>query len=88
MFKRQFYHVSVTDLNMKRIERYDRALRSFTKKVLHLPKSTATSFQQTKVRDGGLDLPCIFERVMKFLRGQLRKLQTSLHGSLHWHRPS
>ncbi|KAK2721324.1 hypothetical protein QYM36_003564 [Artemia franciscana] len=62
---------------MKRIERYDRALRSFTKKVLHLPKSTATSFLYTKTRDGGLGLPCIFEKVMKFLRGQLRKLQTS-----------
>ncbi|KAK2703594.1 hypothetical protein QYM36_017995 [Artemia franciscana] len=62
---------------MKRIEQYDRALRSFTKKVLQLPKSTATSFLYMKTRDGGLGLPCIFERVMKFLRGQLRNLQTS-----------
>ena len=65
LVQRQFYHVSVADLNMKRIERYDRALRSFTKKVLHLPKSTATSFLYTKTRDGGLGLPCIFEKVPK-----------------------
>ncbi|KAK2705118.1 hypothetical protein QYM36_017230 [Artemia franciscana] len=76
LVQRQFYHVSVADLNMKRIERYDRALCSFTKKVLHLPKSTGTSFLYTKTRDGGLGQPCIFEKVMKFLGGQLRKLQT------------
>ena len=54
----------------------DRALPSFVKKKLHLHKSAPISFLYTKTRDGGLGLPCIYKRVMMFLRGQLRKLRT------------
>ena len=59
------------------LKRYDREVRTFVRKALHLPKDTPNAGLYTKVSDGGLGIPEFSVIVPALKRGALERLSRS-----------
>ena len=56
------------------LERFDREIRTFVRKAIHLPKDTPNAGLYTKVSDGGLGVPRFSVEVPALRRGALERL--------------
>ena len=59
------------------LARFDREVRTFVRKALHLPKDTPNAGLYTKVSDGGLGIPRFSVEVPALKRGALERLSKS-----------
>lgn len=57
----------------KNLKKQDKAIRSYVRRWLHLPKDVPLSYFYAPVQSGGLGIPCLYHQIPAILLGRLTK---------------
>lgn len=69
-----YYTQTLAEFCPSRWKDFDRQVRSFVRKVLHLPKDTPLGYYHASHRSGGLAIPSLYTQIGRLRRDRLLKL--------------